>query len=98
MEVHFTLEHEAKEAKCMANMETEKEIDWTACELIETIPGKVSGRPIVRGTRILPDGIVNSYEMGESLEEIREVWPTLSAAQIDRLIEFAHAQRGLAHP
>ena len=36
------------------------EIDWTQCELIERVPGKVSGRPILRGTRILPDAIVNS--------------------------------------
>jgi len=69
-------------------------IDWTSCDLVERVPGKVSGRPIVRGTRIMPDGIVNSYEMGESIEEIREDWPSLSAAQIDRLIEFAHAHRG----
>ena len=80
----------------MAHAATEVEIDWMACELIESVPGKVSGRPIVRGTRILPDGIVNSYEMGESIEEIREDWPSLSAAQIHRLIEFAHAQRGHA--
>lgn len=33
-------------------------IDRTGCELIERIPGKVSDRPVVRGTRILPDGIV----------------------------------------
>jgi uncharacterized protein (DUF433 family) len=39
----------------MANIPTaddEIEIDWMACELIERIPGKVSGQPIVRGTRI----------------------------------------------
>jgi len=82
----------------MANVETDLEIDWTACELIEKVPGKVSGRPIVRGTRILPDGIVNSYDMGESIDEIREDWPSLSATQINRLIEFAHSQRGQAHP
>jgi uncharacterized protein (DUF433 family) len=87
-----------KEGKGMAYVETDLEIDWMACELIERVPGKVSGRPIVRGTRILPDGIVNSYEMGESIEEIREDWPSLSAAQIHRLIEFAHAHRGQAHP
>jgi uncharacterized protein (DUF433 family) len=86
-----------KGAKTMSNAETELEIDWTACELIETVPGKVSGRPIVRGTRIMPDGIVNSYDMGESIEEIREDWPSLSVAQIERLIEFAHAHRGQAH-
>jgi uncharacterized protein (DUF433 family) len=44
----------------MANVDTESAIDWTACELIEAVPGKVSGRPVVRGTRILPDAIVGS--------------------------------------
>jgi uncharacterized protein (DUF433 family) len=68
-------------------------IDWTACELIERIPGKVSGRPIVRGTRILPDAIVNSYDMGETVEDLHEGFPALSVAQIRRLVEFAHAQR-----
>ena len=82
----------------MSNAEAELEIDWMACELIERVPGKVSGRPIVRGTRILPDGIVNSYDMGESIEEIREDWPSLSVAQIMRLIEFAHAHRERVHP
>lgn len=70
------------------------EIDWTACELIERVSGKVSGRPIVRGTRILPDAIVDSYDMGESIEELHEGFPALSVEQIKRLIEFAHAQRG----
>ncbi|MGD0135511.1 MAG: DUF433 domain-containing protein [Bryobacteraceae bacterium] len=77
----------------MAKLDTHAGIDWMACELIEQIPGKVSGRPIVRGTRILPDAIVNSYDMGESLELIHENYPGLSIVQIQRLIEFAHAQR-----
>jgi uncharacterized protein (DUF433 family) len=38
----------------MANVEAELEVNWTARELIEQVPGKVSGRPVVRGTRILP--------------------------------------------
>ena len=71
----------------------ELDIDWTACELIEQVPGKVSGRPVVRGTRILPDAIVNSYDLGESIEDLREGFPSLSVAQIERLIEFAHARR-----
>jgi uncharacterized protein (DUF433 family) len=77
----------------MAKLDTQTGIDWMACELIEQIPGKVSGRPIVRGTRILPDAIVNSYDAGEPLELIHENYPGLSIAQIQRLIEFAHAQR-----
>jgi uncharacterized protein (DUF433 family) len=82
----------------METLDTQEGIDWTACELIEQIRGKVSGRPIVRGTRIMPDGIVNSYDMGESIEEIREDWPSLSITQIERLIEFAHARREQPNP
>jgi uncharacterized protein (DUF433 family) len=44
----------------------EVEIDWTACELIERVAGKVSGRPVVVGTRIMPDAILHSYECGDS--------------------------------
>jgi uncharacterized protein (DUF433 family) len=79
----------------MAKLPTEivSDVDWTACELIEKVPGKMSGRPVVRGTRIMPDPIVNSYDLGDSIDDIREGFPTLSEAQIRRLIEFAHAQR-----
>jgi uncharacterized protein (DUF433 family) len=47
----------------------------------------------VRGTRILPDAIVDSYDLGETIDELREGFPSLSVSQIERLIEFAHAQR-----
>jgi len=77
----------------VAHIDTPSQIDWTQCELIEQVPGKVSGRPIVRGTRILPDAIVNSYDAGEPLDFIHENYPGLSIPQIQRLIEFAHARR-----
>jgi uncharacterized protein (DUF433 family) len=41
----------------------------------------------------MPDPIVNSYDLGDSIEEIHEGFPTLSIAQIQRLIDFAHSQR-----
>jgi uncharacterized protein (DUF433 family) len=81
----------------MANL-IDSDIDWMQCELIETVPGKVSGRPIVRGTRILPDAIVDSYDLGESIDELSEGFPSLSISQIQRLIEFAHTQRGQPTP
>jgi uncharacterized protein (DUF433 family) len=77
----------------MAQTESEVEIDWMACELIESVPGKVSGRPIVRGTRIMPDAVANSYELGDSIEEIHEGFPGLTIEQIQRLIEFAQEHR-----
>ncbi len=74
--------------------DTNTDIDWLACELIEQIPGKVSGRPIVRGTRILPDAVVNSYDSGLTIEEIHEDYPGLTLSHVHRLVEFAHALRG----
>ena len=82
----------------MAQISTDTDNDWHACELIEQIPGKVSGRHIIRGSRILPDPIVNSYDLSDSIEEIKEGFPSLSIAQIKRLIEFAHGQRAQPHP
>jgi uncharacterized protein (DUF433 family) len=75
----------------MINVETDVEIDWMACDLIESVPGKVSGRPVVRGTRIMPDAILHSYELGDSIEEIHEGYPTLTLVQIQRLIDFGLA-------
>ena len=72
----------------------DNEIDWADCELVERVPGKVSGQPSVRGTRIMPGPVVRSYDRGESIEDIREAWPSLSVDQIKRLVAFAHAQRG----
>jgi uncharacterized protein (DUF433 family) len=82
----------------MPNPDTQSDIDWMACELIEAVPGKVSGRPVVRGTRILPDAIVDSFDLGETIDELREGFPALSLCQIERLIEFARAQRGQSNP
>ena len=77
----------------MTNVDTAVEINWMACELIEAVPGRVSGRPVVKGTRILPDAIVGSYDLGETIDELRAGFPTLSESQIKRLIEFARDQR-----
>lgn len=54
----------------------------------------MSGQPIIRGTRILPDPVLRSFDRGETLDDIREAWPSLSVDQINALIACAHAQRG----
>ncbi|MEP7364900.1 MAG: DUF433 domain-containing protein [Acidobacteriota bacterium] len=70
-------------------------IDWSGCDLVERIPGKVSGRPTVRGTRILADTIVQDAELGSPVEEIHENYPDLSVSLIRDLLSFAqsHGQR-----
>ena len=44
----------------MANLETGFRDRLDSLRADRMCPGKFSGRPVVRGTRILPDAIVNS--------------------------------------
>ena len=66
-------------------------MNWTGCDLVEQVPGKVSGRPVVKGTRILADQILEDAELGSPVEEIAENYPSLSVEKIRKLLAFAHA-------
>jgi len=77
------------------------EIDWTGCDDVERVPGKVSGQPIVKGTRILADGVVVNAESGISPEELaNEHFPGLGVERARRIIAFArqHAPHPAAAP
>jgi uncharacterized protein (DUF433 family) len=67
--------------------------DWTNCDIVERVPGKVSGKPVVKGTRILADTIVQDYELGAPLDEIRESFPSLPLETIKKLLAFAHSKQ-----
>lgn len=67
-------------------------MDWTGCELVERIP--VSGQPIVRGTAILADSVLDYSDEGVPLDEIIEDFPALTVEMVQTLIAFAHSRRG----
>ena len=45
-------------------------MDWSGCELVEIVPGKVGGEPVLKRSRVPADTVVESAELGESAEEI----------------------------
>jgi uncharacterized protein (DUF433 family) len=45
-------------------------VDWTGCELVECVPGKMSGAPVVVGTRVPPETFVEGIAGGMSLEKL----------------------------
>ena len=49
-------------------------IDWTDCPVVEVVPGKVSGVPILKGSRMPADGILENHESGMTAEEIAEMF------------------------
>ena len=45
-------------------------MDWSECEIVEVIPGKVGGVPLIRGTRMPADQVIESLAIGETVDEI----------------------------
>jgi uncharacterized protein (DUF433 family) len=41
-----------------------RHIDWTECALIETVPGRVDGQPVLRGTRLRPQDLLINRDEG----------------------------------
>jgi len=39
-------------------------IDWTECALIETVPGKRGGKPVIKGTRLRLEDLLTNREQG----------------------------------
>ncbi len=68
-------------------------MNWLECDEVEAVPGKMGGRPVVKGTRIEPETVIVDFELGSPVEEIHDNFPTLSVATIRKLLAFADAQQ-----
>lgn len=45
-------------------------MDWKGCDLVESVPGKVGGVPLLKGTRVPADQVMESLDAGETVEEM----------------------------
>ena len=66
-------------------------MDWTNCPDVETVPGKVSGVPILKHSRMPANAIVENYADGLGADEIAEVFE-LPAEGVRRLLAYAVKQ------
>ncbi len=55
----------------LGNME-EFIVDWSGCDLVERVPGKVGGVPILKHSRLQADAVVLNYVHGSPVDEIEE--------------------------
>ncbi len=62
-------------------------IDWSQCPAVESIPGKVSGAWVLRGTRTPVKALFENLEAGLSVEEVMEQFP-VSREQMHSLMAF----------
>jgi uncharacterized protein (DUF433 family) len=72
-----------KGVRTMANL------DWSQCEAVESVPGKVSGAWVLKGTRMPVSAIFENIAAGASIDDIMEWFDGLDREQVKAVIEFA---------
>ena len=63
-------------------------LDWSQCPAVESVPGKVSGAWVFKGTRMPVSLVFENLEAGATIEEIMD-WFHLTRDQIVDVLEFA---------
>jgi uncharacterized protein (DUF433 family) len=56
---------------------------------IVTEPGKMGGKPIIRGRRITPAMVLNMLANGSTRQEVLDAYPVLESADIDACLLYA---------
>jgi len=64
-------------------------LDWSQCPVVESIPGKMSGAWVLKGTRMPVSAIFENIEAGASIDDIMEWFDGLDREQVKAVIEFA---------
>ncbi len=70
-------------------------IDWTNCPLVEVVPGKVSGVPLLKGTRLPADTVLSNYKAGSPVEEIADNFDMPEQTILELLSYAAKKQKQL---
>jgi uncharacterized protein (DUF433 family) len=64
-------------------------LDWSQCPAVESVPGKVGGAWVFRGTRIPVAAVFENLEDGLTVNEIVEMFDGLTQDQVRAVLDFA---------
>jgi uncharacterized protein (DUF433 family) len=64
-------------------------LDWSNCAAVESVPGKVSGAWVFRGTRMPVAAVFENLEDGLTIDEVVELYDGLTREQVQAVLEFA---------
>jgi uncharacterized protein (DUF433 family) len=64
-------------------------LDWSQCPAVESVPGKLSGAWVFRGTRMPVAIVFENLEAGMTIDELIETYDGLTREQIQAVLEFA---------
>ena len=63
-------------------------LDWSQCSEVESVPGKVSGAWVFRGTRMPVQTVFENLEAGMSVDEIVDTFD-VTQEEVKAAIRFA---------
>ena len=67
-------------------------LDWSQCAAVESVPRKVSGACVFRGTRIPVAAVFENLEDGLTINEIVQMFDGLTREQVQAVLDFtAHS-------
>ena len=72
-------------------------MDWSDCPLVEVKPGVQRGRPVLKGTRMPADDIVENWEAGLDESGIAANF-RLSIPQVNTILAYAADHRNGPRP
>ena len=64
-------------------------IDWSTCPDVESVPGRLSGAWVVKGSRVQADAIVDNASAGCTPEEIAHEIFELPLERVRGVLRFA---------
>jgi uncharacterized protein (DUF433 family) len=63
-------------------------LDWSKCHAVESVPGKVSGAWVFRGTHIPVAAVFENLEDGLTIDQAADLYEGLTREQVKAVLEF----------
>lgn len=64
-------------------------LDWSQCEAVESVPGKLGGAWVFRGTRIPVSVVFENMDDGLTISEIVALYEGLTLENVHAVLDFA---------
>ena len=64
-------------------------IDWSQCPAVESVPGKLSGAWVFKGTRLPVSTLFANLGSGATVQEFVEWYPGVEESQVVAVLKFA---------
>jgi uncharacterized protein (DUF433 family) len=64
-------------------------LDWSQCSAVESVPGKVSGAWVLKGTRMPVSAIFENLGAGAGVDDVMQWYDGLNREQVNAVMEFA---------